>query len=106
MAGRQSDPRKRGKTPSTADSLSPSVSTGAAPSEREQREKRARQAAGGGKRRELTCVSFVIFPDGRTAPVKELTEEERAQWHRNMSERLSEAMSDYYTQRPDEYARL
>lgn len=58
------------------------------------------------KRKELTCVSFVVFPDGRTVPVRELTEEERAQWHRSMSERLSEAMSDYYTQHPEEFARL
>lgn len=58
------------------------------------------------KRKELTCVSFVVFPDGRTVPVGELTEEERAQWHRSMSERLSEAMSDYFTQHPEEFARL
>lgn len=58
------------------------------------------------KRKELTCVSYVIFPDGRTVPVGELTEEERAQWHANMLRRLSEGRSDYYTQHPDQYARL
>lgn len=59
-----------------------------------------------GKRQEITCRSFVIMPDGRTVPVEELTEEERAQWHRSMKERLSEAMSGYYTQHPEEFARL
>lgn len=58
------------------------------------------------KRKELTCVSFVVFPDGRTVPVEELTEQERETWHARMRERLSEAMSGYYTQHPEEFARL
>ncbi len=54
----------------------------------------------------LTCASFVLMPDGRAVPVGELTEEEREQWRANMRRRLSEDMSAYYTQHPDEYARL
>lgn len=54
----------------------------------------------------MTCVSFVLMPDGRTVPVGELTEEEREQWRANMRRRLSEDMSAYYTQHPEEYARL
>ena len=54
-------------------------------------------------RREITVVCFVIMPDGRTVPVEELTEEERAEWHRRQLERLSEDMSDYFTQHPEEY---
>ena len=54
----------------------------------------------------MTCVSFVIFPDGRTVPVEELTPEEKTEWQRRMLRRLSENMSDYYTQHPEEYARL
>ena len=54
----------------------------------------------------LTCVSFVLMPDGRTVPVGELTEEEREQWRANMRRRLSEDMSAYYTQHPEECARL
>ena len=46
------------------------------------------------------------MPDGTTKLLEELTDEERAQWQRNMRERLSETMSDYYTQHPDEYRRL
>ena len=60
----------------------------------------------GGAKKELTCVSFVIFPDGRTVPADELTPEEHAQWQQNMLRRLSENMSDYYTQHPEQYARL
>lgn len=56
--------------------------------------------------RKLTCVSYIIMPDGTTKLLEELTDEERAQWQRNMRERLSETMSDYYTQHPDEYRRL
>jgi len=54
----------------------------------------------------LTCASFVLMPDGRAVPVGELTEEEREQWRANMRERLSSDMSAYYTQHPEEYARL
>ena len=60
----------------------------------------------GGKRPPLTCESFVIMPDGRTVPVRDLTPAEREQWHANMRRRASEAMNAYYTQHPDEYARL
>lgn len=59
-----------------------------------------------GERKELTCVSYVIFPDGRTVLADELTPEEHAQWQQNMLRRLSENMSDYYTQHPEQYARL
>ena len=55
---------------------------------------------GAGRRKELTCVSYVIMPDGRTVPVGELTGEERAQWQENMRRRLSEDLSAYYTQHP------
>ena len=56
--------------------------------------------------KELTCVSFVIMPNGRTVPADELTAEEHAQWQENMRRRLSENLSDFYTQHPELYARL
>lgn len=59
-----------------------------------------------GKRKELRCVSYVLMPDGRAVPVGELTAAERGQWQANMCRRLSEELSDYYTQHPDEFARL
>ena len=56
------------------------------------------------KGKDLTCVSYVIMPDGRSVSADELTTEEAAQWQRNMSERLGEGMSDYYTQHPEEFS--
>jgi hypothetical protein len=46
------------------------------------------------------------MPDGRTVPVDDLTEEERAEWHRRQLKRLSEDLSAYYTQHPEDYAKL
>ena len=54
----------------------------------------------------LGFVCYVQMPDGRTVDVKDLTETERTQWHENMSKRLSENMSAYYSQHPEEYALL
>jgi hypothetical protein len=59
--------------------------------------------ARGGK---LGFVCYVQMPDGRTVDVKDLTDAERAQWHENMLQRLSENMSAYYSQHPEEYALL
>lgn len=58
------------------------------------------------RRDELNCVSYVIMPDSRAVQVDELTPEENIQWQANMTERLGEAMSDYYTQHPQEYINL
>lgn len=57
-------------------------------------------------RREITVVCYVLMQDGRTVPVEELTEEERAEWHRRQLKRLSEDLSAYYTQHPEDYAKL
>lgn len=54
----------------------------------------------------LGFVCYVIMPDRGPVPVKELTESERAQWQQNMLQRLSEDMSAYYSQHPEEYAAL
>ena len=59
-----------------------------------------------GRDREITCRSFVIMPDGRTVPVEDLTDSERETWHAHMRERLSTGLSAYYSQHPEEYARL
>lgn len=56
--------------------------------------------------KKLGYVCYVIMPDRGPVPVNELTKEERAQWSENMRRRLSENMSDYYTQHPEEYAAL
>ena len=59
-----------------------------------------------GKKKELGFVCYVLMPGRGPVPVEELTDAERAQWQENMCRRLSETMSDYYTQHPEEYARL
>lgn len=57
------------------------------------------------KRPEITVCGFVLLESGPT-PLEALTEEQRASWQERMRQRLSEGMSDYYTQHPGEYKRL
>lgn len=57
-------------------------------------------------RKPLGYVCYVIMPDRGPVPVEDLTDAERKQWHENMRRRLSENMSAYYTQHPEEYAAL
>lgn len=59
-----------------------------------------------GKRPELTYVNYVIMEDGSIVPFDKLTEEQHRLWARNTCARLSEDMSDYYTQHPANYKSL
>lgn len=59
-----------------------------------------------GKRPELTYVNYVIMEDTSIVPLGELTEEQLRLWEKNTRARLSENMSDYYTQHPDNYKSL
>ena len=54
---------------------------------------------------DITVVCYLLI-DGQAVPVEELTEEQRQRWSESASRRLSENMSEYYSQHPDEYARL
>ena len=54
------------------------------------------------KRLELSFVCYMILEDGSTVPFEELTEEQRRRFRENAQQRLSERMSDYYTQHPQE----
>lgn len=56
--------------------------------------------------KKLGYVCYVIMPDRGPIPLENLTAEERAQWAENKRRRLSENMSAYYTQHPEEYAAL
>ncbi|MBR5094473.1 MAG: hypothetical protein IK095_05210 [Oscillospiraceae bacterium] len=58
------------------------------------------------KREEIRVVGYLILEDGRTVPMDEITPEERERWIAACQKRLSQRMSDYYTQHPEEYARL
>lgn len=54
---------------------------------------------------DITVRGYVLYESG-PVPVEELTEEQRETWQAHMCSRLSEAMSDYYTQHPDQWERL
>lgn len=59
-----------------------------------------------GKAKELTFACMLLYEDGRAVPFEELTKEEIQRFRENAARRLSHNMSDYYTQHPEEFARL
>ena len=48
----------------------------------------------------------MLQPDGSAKPFDELTEAEKAAWRESCCRRLSERLSDYFTQHPEEYAKF
>lgn len=58
------------------------------------------------KKNDIRVRGFMILEDGSTAPLEALTEEQLRRFRERSAARLSRAMSEYYTQHPDEYARL
>lgn len=56
--------------------------------------------------KELGFICYILTPDRGPVPMNEMPPEELAAWGKRMSKRSSEAMSDYYTQHPDEYEKL
>ena len=58
------------------------------------------------KKEPMGFVCYLLQEDGSAIPFEELTPEQREAWRERSAARLSEAMSDYYTQHPEEYARL
>lgn len=55
---------------------------------------------------DLSFVCYMILEDGSTVPFEDLTQEQLQRFRENATRRLTERMSDYYTQHPDEYAHL
>ena len=55
--------------------------------------------------KELTTVIMVMV-DGKVKPLEDLTEEEHSRMLAAMAHRLTESMSDYYAQHPDEVKEL
>jgi len=55
--------------------------------------------------KELSFQCFVLTPGG-PVPVEALSDQEKIAWQKRILKRLSEGMSDYYTQHPDEYRAL
>ena len=58
------------------------------------------------KKTELGFVCYLLQADGSAAPFDELTPEQRESWRERAAARLGEAMSDYFTQHPEEYRAL
>lgn len=55
---------------------------------------------------DLTFVCYLILEDGTTVPWEETTEAQRKRFRENATKRLTQRMSDYYSQHPEEYAKL
>ena len=56
-------------------------------------------------KKELTTVIMVMV-DGKVKPLEDLTDEEHSRMLAAMAHRLTESMSDYYAQHPDEVKEL
>lgn len=56
-------------------------------------------------KKELTTVIMVMV-DGKVKPLEDLTKEEHSRMLAAMAHRLTESMSDYYAQHPDEVKEL
>ena len=93
----------RGKTPSAAKGgTSPGgggkrAAEGVGPYEGKKRDRRGD---------EIQVVGFLIQEDGSTVPMEDLTPEQREAWKESCCKRLSQRLSDYFTQHPEEYARV
>lgn len=57
------------------------------------------------RKSDLSFVCYVMI-DGQAIPVDELTDDQRERWQQGMSRRLSENMSFYYAEHPEEYIAL
>ena len=57
------------------------------------------------RKSDLSFVCYVLIDD-QTIPVEKLTDDQRQRWQQGMSRRLSENMSFYYSEHPEEYIAL
>ena len=55
---------------------------------------------------DIEVVGYLILEDGSIIPWDERTPEQDRRFRENSTKRLTAAMSDYYTQHPEEYAKL
>lgn len=58
------------------------------------------------RKNDITVVGYMILEDGSIVPFEDLTEEQLQRWRERASKRLSERLSAYYSQHPEEYAKL
>lgn len=55
---------------------------------------------------DITVRGFMILEDGSIVPVEDLTQEQIERFQERSAKRLSRTMSEYYSQHPEEYAKL
>lgn len=55
---------------------------------------------------DIEVVGYLILEDGSIIPWEERTPEQDRRFRENATKRLTTVMSDYYTQHPEEYAKL
>lgn len=58
------------------------------------------------RKNDITVVGYMILEDGSIVPFDSLTEEQKQRWREACCKRLSERLSAYFTQHPEEYAKL
>lgn len=58
------------------------------------------------KRKELTATVSVIMENGTVKPFEELTAEEEKRLRENIRKRLEKSMNLYYSNHPEEFAKL
>ena len=57
-------------------------------------------------KKEITFSCHLIKEDGTTVNFEDLPPDELAKVKRNLGQRMANAMSEYYSQHPDEFASL
>ncbi len=55
---------------------------------------------------DITVVGYLILEDGSVVPWEERTPEQDQRFRENATKRLTATMSAYYSQHPEEYAKL
>ena len=56
--------------------------------------------------KKLGYVLYVLKEDGEAVPLDSLTAEQKEELRRNIAQRLSQNLTDYFVQHPEEYVRL
>ena len=54
----------------------------------------------------ITVVGMLILEDGTIVPMEEATEEQLERFRERAAARASRMLSDYYSQHPEDYAKL
>ena len=55
---------------------------------------------------DIKVIGYLILEDGSTVPMEEVSPEDLQRFKDNAARRASIQLSDYYSQHPEEYAKL